>query len=503
MGRRSRLDQIGRKLAAAKGQVGLKGKQDQKGRKLQNISKLNKLGDASGRPLANDHLSSLRTGLQADLVAQFDYSKHGDKPKEEMAAAMKAHLAHLCDKQNLPLSRADREDMFEEIVNDLVGLGPLESIISDPKVTDIMINGPDNIYIERAGLLKRLDVVFDSDEQLLNVIRRIIGAVGRRVDEQNAMVDARMLDGSRFNAIIPPLALDGCAVSIRRFGVPIQPAQLVDWNAMPGPMMAVLSACVKAKMNIVISGGTGSGKTTLLNCLSSFVEDGERIVTIEDSAELQLQQSHVIRLESRPPNAEGVGEISQGHLLVHSLRMRPDRIILGEIRGGEAVDMLQAMNSGLGGSMATVHSNSPQDALSRFETMVGIGMPNMSDKFIRNLIASALDIIVQLNRLTDGSRRCTHIAEIQGMEGEYIISKNLFVFDQKDVVDGTIHGVYRPTGQMPTFLSKMRQSGIEVPDDYFDFELGVEGKNRTHFKMHGEETEYNGYDYVENVEVKY
>jgi len=503
MGRRSRLNQIGRKLAAAKGQVGLKGKSDAKGRKLKNMAKLNKLGDASGGSMMSENLTSIRMGLQADLIAEFDYSKHGDKPKEEMSLAMKAHLAHLCDKQNLPLSRSDRDQIFEDIVNDLVGLGPLESIISDPKVTDIMINGPNNIYIERSGLLKRLDVVFDSDEQLLNVIRRIIGAVGRRVDEQNAMVDARMLDGSRFNAIIPPLSLDGCAVSIRRFGVPIQPEQLVSWNAIPGPMMAVLSACVKAKMNIVISGGTGSGKTTLLNCLSSFVEDGERIVTIEDSAELQLQQSHVIRLESRPPNAEGAGEISQGHLLVHSLRMRPDRIILGEIRGGEAVDMLQAMNSGLGGSMATVHSNSPQDALSRFETMVGIGMPNMSDKFIRNLIASSLDIVVQLNRLTDGSRRCTHIAEIQGMEGEYIISKNLYVFEQQDVVDGTIHGVYRPTGQMPTFLGKMRQAGIGVPDEYFDFELGVEGPNRTHFKLGGEDAAYEEFEYVRRVEVKY
>jgi pilus assembly protein CpaF len=486
MARKSRLDAIGRKL-----KVGTKGRNPGK-RSMNDIAKLGDLGElgkhmkpSKGGPGGRNPVwdgardyKSIRRALQAELQVEFDFEKHGGRSKEDTADIMKAQLALLCDRSTFSVSRADREKMFQEIIDNLLGLGPLEPIVNDPKITDIMINGPNKTFIEKGGLLKQVQCDFDDDEHLLTVIRRIISAVGRKVDDQNPMVDARMIDGSRFNAIIRPCSLDGCAVSIRRFGVPITPKQLIDWNAMPAQQMAFLAACVKAKMNIVISGGTGSGKTTLLNCLSGFVPEGERLVTIEDSAELQLQQDHVVRLEGRPPNSEGIGEVSLGELLTHSLRMRADRIILGEIRGKEAIDMLQAMNSGNPGSMATVHSNSPADALSRFETLVGIAMPNMSDKFIRTIIASSLDVIVQLNRLSDGSRRCTAIAEVQGMEGPYIQIQEIYRFNQEDVKEGVIYGHYAPTGFRPRLLSTLRKIGMEIGEDWFDFKLSVAGKKR-------------------------
>ncbi len=489
MGRKSRLDAIGRKL-----RVGTKGKQSDAGgkRSMKEIAKMGDLGELGKHMKPKEPRASpgrtawdvprdyktIRGALQAELQVEFDFDKHGGRSKEETTEIMKAQLAALCDRSTFSVSRGERETMFQEIVDNLLGLGPLEPIVGDPKITDIMINGPYKTFVEKGGLLKQVKCDFDDDDHLLTVVRRIIAAVGRKVDEQNPMVDARMADGSRFNAIIRPCSLDGCAVSIRRFGVPITPEQLINWNAMPKQQMEFLSACVKAKMNIVISGGTGSGKTTLLNCLSGFVPEGERLVTIEDSAELQLQQDHVVRLEGRPPNSEGVGEVTLGELLTHSLRMRADRIILGEIRGKEAIDMLQAMNSGNPGSMATVHSNSPADALSRFETLVGIAMPNMSDKFIRTIIASSLDVIVQLNRLTDGSRRCTAIAEVQGMEGPYIQIQEIFKFEQDDVVEGVIYGNYVPTGFRPRLLSTLRKIGMDVDDEWFDFSMPVAGKKR-------------------------
>jgi pilus assembly protein CpaF len=487
MGRRSRLDRIGRNLNLSK--------KDGSKRSMKDIAKLNKLGKlgehvkpekkkgvsnasdpgkrASGLP---DDFVGIRQHMQATLSLEFDFEEHGGMGKEATSDVMRAHLAHLMDRSTFSVSRADRELMCQQIIDNLLGLGPLEPIINDPQVTDIMINGPRKTFIEKGGLLKQVACDFDSDKHLLAVIRRIITAVGRKVDEQNPMVDARMLDGSRFNAIISPCSLDGCAVSIRRFGVPIRAEQLVNWNAMPAQQMDFLDTAVKTKMNIVISGGTGSGKTTLLNCLSGFVPEGERIVTIEDSAELQLQQNHVVRLESRPANSEGTGEIHLGQLLKHSLRMRADRIILGEIRGAEAVDMLGAMNSGNPGSMATVHSNSPTDALSRFETMVAVGMPNMSSKFIRQIIASSLDLIVQLNRLADGSRRCTGIAEVTGMEGPYITIQDIYKFHQTDTLDGTIYGYYEPTGLRPRMLAKATQLGLPTKEEWFDFKLRVAGK---------------------------
>lgn len=484
MGRISRIDAIGAALRT-RGQAPA-------GTSLKDLAKPKELGDLSQytKPKTSVPLppaggwegpqdyKAQKKWVQGQLQAEFDFDAHGGLSKQETGEIMKAQMNHIVDHANFVVSRPDRDRMFQEIVDNLLGLGPLEPIITDPKITDIMINGPNKTFVEKGGLLREIECKFDDDDHLLQVIRRIISAVGRKVDEQSPMVDARMADGSRFNAIIRPCALDGCAVSIRRFGVPIRPQQLIDWNAMPAQQFEFLSACVKAKMNIIISGGTGSGKTTLLNCLSGFIPPGERIVTIEDSAELQLQQDHVVRLESRPPNAEGKGEIKLGDLLVHSLRMRADRIVLGEIRGAEAVDMLQAMNSGNPGSMATVHSNSPTDAISRFETMVSIGMPNMSTKFVRAIISSALDIIVQLNRLPDGSRRCTGIAEVTGMEGPFVTMQDIYQFNQTDTIDGVIHGYYASSGRRPQMLTKLQKIGIEAKDEWFDFELHVAGRSR-------------------------
>jgi pilus assembly protein CpaF len=367
------------------------------------------------------------------------------------------------DKRQLPLNRMEREKLVEEILDDILGLGPLEPLLKDPDISDILINGADKVWIEKKGLLQRIDVRFNDNRHLMQVVERIVSAVGRRVDETSPMVDARLADGSRFNAIIPPLALDGPTVSIRRFGTrAITADDLVAFGACPRPVMDVLRGCVKAKLNIIISGGTGSGKTTMLNVLSGFIPEGERIITIEDSAELQLQQNHVVRLETRPPNVEGRGEVTQRELVKNCLRMRPDRIILGEIRGAEAIDMLQAMNTGHEGSLATVHANTTRDALARFETMIGMGIPNLSDRNIREMIARALDVIIQLDRLPDGSRRLLAVTEVVGMEGNIITTQDIFTFDQRTVDDeGRVRGTFRA------------RHGVELPPELFRFEQDV------------------------------
>jgi pilus assembly protein CpaF len=338
-----------------------------------------------------------------------------------------------------------------------------------------MINGPKVVYVERKGKLVKTNVTFNDQKHLMQIIDRIVAAVGRRIDETTPMVDARMADGSRFNAIIPPLALDGACVSIRRFGtVPIHAEDLVALGSVPRPILEVLRGAVRSALNIVISGGTGSGKTTLLNVLSSFIPDGERIITIEDSAELQLQQEHVVRLETRPPNLEGKGQVTPRDLVRNCLRMRPDRIILGEVRGAEAIDMLQAMNTGHDGSLATVHANSARDALARFETMVGIGMPNMSDKSIRETIARALDVIVQVDRLSDGSRRVISVTEVTGMEGPVITTQDIFVFEQKTIDEnGKVRGVFRATGVRPRFAGRLASNGIRLSPELFRYEQEV------------------------------
>ena len=417
----------------------------------------------------------IKRSLHNEILEGLDFEQIGSTPRDELAARMRDTLAVEIEARQLPLNRMERERLVDEILDEILGLGPLEPLLKDPSISDILINGPERIWVERNGLLNRCDVRFQDNRHLMQVIERIVSAVGRRIDETSPMVDARLADGSRFNAIIPPLALDGPTVSIRKFGTKAITAEsLINFGAVPRQVMEVLRGCVRSKLNTIISGGTGSGKTTMLNVLSSFIPDGERIITIEDSAELQMQQSHVVRLETRPPNLEGKGEVNQRDLVKNTLRMRPDRIILGEIRGSEAIDMLQAMNTGHEGSLATVHSNSTRDALARFETMIGMGMPNLSDKNIREMIARALDVVIQLDRLSDGSRRLLAVTEVTGMEGGVITTQDIFVFEQRGVDDdGKVRGVFRATGIRPRFARRLERNGILLPPDLFRFEQEV------------------------------
>jgi len=418
----------------------------------------------------------IRRELQNEILDSLDFEQLRDTETEELAERLSGNLRERIDmRRDLALNKDERESIVQEIIDNILGLGPIEVLVRDAAVSDILINGPKDIFVDRKGKLVHTGIEFDDNKHLMQIIERIVVAVGRRVDEQNPMVDARMLDGSRFNAIIPPLALDGAAVSIRRFGADsIRASDLIRFGSCPRPMMDVLHGCVAAGMNTIISGGTGSGKTTLLNCLSGFIPEHERIITIEDSAELQLQQPDVVRLETRPANLEGKGAIHRGDLVRNSLRMRPDRSILGEIRGGEAIDMLTAMNTGLDGSLATVHANNTKDALARFETMVGVGMPNLTPQSIREMIARALDIIVQQSRLVDGSRRVVAITEVTGMEGRTITTQDIFVFQQETVDDhGKVRGRFRATGVRPRFATKLASHGIKLDKKLFDFEMEV------------------------------
>ncbi|MCB9777214.1 MAG: CpaF family protein [Alphaproteobacteria bacterium] len=417
----------------------------------------------------------IKRQLHGELIEALDFEQVSKTPREELAQRLRKTLTDQVETRQLPLNRIERERLVDEILDDILGLGPLEPLLRDPEISDIMINGPKTVYIEKKGKIQKTNVKFQDDAHLMQIIDRIVSAVGRRVDETNPMVDARLADGSRFNAIIPPLALDGPTVSIRRFGtVPITSEDLIAFGSCPRPMLEVLKGCVKSKLNIVISGGTGSGKTTLLNVMSSFIPPGERIITIEDAAELQLQQPHIVRLETRPPNLEGKGEVTARDLVKNALRMRPDRIILGEIRGAEAIDMLQAMNTGHEGSLATVHANTTRDALSRFETMIGMGMPNLADKNIREMIARALDMIVQVDRLSDGTRRVLAITEIIGMEGDIVTTQDLFVFRQAGVDDdGRVRGRFISTGVRPKFAGRLAANGIRLSSDLFRFQMDV------------------------------
>ena len=374
----------------------------------------------------------------------------------------------IADEEGLALTRAERVRMLEQITDEILGLGPLEPLLRDATVTEVMVNGPQQVYIEREGKLELTGVTFQNDEHVMKIIQRIIAPIGRRIDESSPMVDARLVDGSRVNAIIPPLSLVGPVVTIRKFAAsPFTVEDLIRFGTSTADMFEFLEACVKARLNVFVSGGTGSGKTTTLNVLSSFIPDDERIVTIEDAAELQLRQEHVVTLEARPSNIEGKGAVPIRELVRNALRMRPDRIVVGEVRSAEALDMLQAMNTGHDGSMSTGHANSPRDMLARLETMVLMAGMDLPLRAIREQTASAVDLIVHQNRLKDGTRKIVSITEVQGMEGDVIVMQDVFTFEQTGVVEGKIEGRLKPTGIRPKFVEKFETSGIHLPPNVF------------------------------------
>ena len=416
------------------------------------------------------NLEKLKTDVHRSLLAKLDLEKLSKVNSNVARQAVAGMIGEVIGSLNVPLSFAEQEKLESELLDEVFGLGPLEPLLRDPKISDILINGKDRVFVERGGILERLDTSFRSDAHLLQIIDRIVSRVGRRVDESSPMVDARLPDGSRVNAIIPPLAIDGPAVSIRRFGTgPIAANQLVALKSISAEMMEVMSAAVRARISILISGGTGAGKTTFLNILSQYIPKRERIVTIEDAAELQLAQENIVRLETRPPNVEGTGAIRQRQLLINSLRMRPDRIILGEVRGEEAFDMLQAMNTGHEGSMATIHANTTRDAVSRLESMIAMAGMSLPEKTIRQQIASAVSIIVQVSRMSDGTRKVTNISEITGMEENVLSMHEIFRFEKKGIgPDGKVLGTFVPSRIRPKFLEQLRTSGIFLSPDLFE-----------------------------------
>ena len=421
----------------------------------------------SGALPARESFREAKFRVQNRLVNELD-PKLDLTNQVEVRRQIEELFGKIADEEGLALTRAERVRMLEQITDEILGLGPMEPLLRDETITEVMVNGPQQVYIEREGKLELTNVTFQNDEHVMRIIQRIIAPIGRRVDESSPMVDARLADGSRVNAIIPPLSLVGPVITIRKFSAtPFTVDDLVRFGTATPEMFEFLEACVKARLNVFVSGGTGSGKTTMLNILSSFIPDDERIVTIEDAAELQLRQEHVVTLESRPSNIEGKGAIPIRELVRNSLRMRPDRIVVGECRSGEALDMLQAMNTGHDGSMSTGHANSPRDMLSRLETMVLMAGMDLPLKAIREQVASAVDLIVQQNRLKDGSRKIVNITEVQGMEGDVIVMQDVFVYEQTGVVDGRIQGRLRPTGIRPKFVEKFEAAGIHLPNNIF------------------------------------
>jgi pilus assembly protein CpaF len=411
----------------------------------------------------------LKATIHQKLISRIDLASAESMKPEELRAQLGEMLVALINEESLPINQEERNRLVSDLQNDIMGLGPLEPLLADPSISEIMINGHKTIFVERRGKLELSSITFNDDAHLMRVIDKIVSRVGRRVDESSPMVDARLPDGSRVNAIIPPVALDGPSMSIRRFAVvPLRMEDLLAKDAMTPAMAQFLAAMVQAETNIVISGGTGSGKTTLLNILSSYIPETERIVTIEDTAELQLQQSHVVRLETRPPNIEGKGEVPMRALVKNSLRMRPDRIVLGEVRGGEVIDMLQAMNTGHDGSLTTIHANNPREALSRLENLVGMGGASIPPKALREMIAAAIHVIIQATRLPDGSRKITSITEITGMEGDVITIQEIFAYEKQGLnEDGTVKGRFVATGVRPRVAERIRTSGIVLPEDLF------------------------------------
>jgi pilus assembly protein CpaF len=427
-------------------------------------------------PLTDDAISNqqgfqdMKARLHRMLINRMDLTKLGMLEPEQLHDEVARLAGSLLAQEETPLSAIERERLIHEVRHELFGLGPLEQLLADTSISDILVNSPYNIYIERRGKLERTNIEFKDNEHLMRVIERIVSSVGRRIDESSPMVDARLKDGSRVNAIIPPLSLDGPVLSIRRFGAePLRMPRLIENQALTADMASMFDMCVNSRLNILISGGTGAGKTTLLNALSAYIPETERIVTIEDSAELQMQQPHVVRLETRPPNIEDKGEVTQRDLVRNALRMRPDRIVIGEVRGGEAIDMLQAMNTGHDGSLTTIHANSSRDALSRLETMIQMTGMRLSDRAMRQQIASAINMVVQVARLSDGTRRITSISEITGMEGDTITMQEVFTYERKGIdKDGRVIGRFRPTGVRPRFAERLKIYGMQLPRSFFE-----------------------------------
>ena len=425
-------------------------------------------------PIASNDaaLHTLRTTVHAELIKRVDLERLMKLQADGAAGRGRilSMILQLIGEQGVPLSTAERDLLAQKVLDEVFGLGPLEPLLQDPTISDIMVNTYDSIYIERKGLIEKTTLAFSDNAHLMHIIERIVSAVGRRIDESSPMVDARLKDGSRVNIVIPPLAVDGPLLSIRRFGnKPLAGEDLVRNGSLTMQMLALLEGAVRARLNIVVAGGTGAGKTTLLNVLSGFISDGERIVTIEDSAELQIRKSHVARLECRPANVEGTGAVRQRELVINALRMRPDRIILGEVRGEEALDMLQAMNTGHDGSITTVHANTPRDAIARMETMAMMSSIALPERAIRAQIASAVDLIVQISRMSDGVRRVTHITEITGTAGDIISMQDIFLFEKRGLTpEGKVAGSYSATGFIPKLAERLKASGVSLPNNLLD-----------------------------------
>jgi len=428
------------------------------------------------RPLALKLQQTIKTAVHQELIKRMDLEKiaqmHENPASQQQLVSV---IQQLIGEQNIPLSAAERDRLVQEVLDEVFGLGPLESLLQDPTVNDILVNTYSSVYVERHGVLEKTAVTFQDDQHLMHVIDKIVSAVGRRVDESSPMVDARLKDGSRVNAIIPPLAVDGPILSIRKFGSkPLVAEDLLRFKALTEPMLDMLKGAVQARLNIIVSGGTGAGKTTLMNVLSGFIDERERIVTIEDSAELQIKHAHVVRLETRPPNVEGKGAVKQRELVINALRMRPDRIILGEVRGEECLDMLQAMNTGHDGSLTTIHSNTPRDALARMETMAMMGSISLPDKAIRAQIASAIHVIVQIARMSDGSRRITHISELTGAFSDVISMQDIFLFEREGLGENAkVKGRFRSTGIVPKFADKLKAAGFPLSSGLLNYSVEV------------------------------
>ncbi|HXP68561.1 MAG TPA: CpaF family protein [Candidatus Dormibacteraeota bacterium] len=423
---------------------------------------------------ARTDYSAVKTAIHRKLIQKLNLDKLSEIKREDVRREVSQLLESLVVGESAPMNLQERERLSQEVLDEVFGLGPLEPLLADPTVSDILVNTYKRIYIERRGILEATPVQFRDDAHLMSIIDRIVSAIGRRVDESSPMVDARLADGSRVNAIIPPLSVDGPCLSIRRFGHDrLMADDLLQNKTLTPPMLELLQGCVKARLNVLISGGTGAGKTTFLNALSSYISNRERIVTIEDAAELQLHQEHVVRLETRPPNIEGKGAVAQRQLVINSLRMRPDRIIVGEVRGEEALDMLQAMNTGHDGSLTTIHANAPRDALSRLETMVAMSNLNLPDSAIRRQIASAIDLVIQVSRMSDGTRKVVSIAEITGMEGDIVTMQDIFIFRKRGIREnGEVIGEFTPTGIRPKFSERLAVTGVHLPMSMFEPQKG-------------------------------